>query len=224
MTEGEWLICKNPQDMLVLLRRKASNRKLRLFACACCRRVWHLLTDEPGRRAVEVTERHADGIAPRQELAAAFLEARQGTVARACARGYAGAAAREVARMAGWSIGWFTPTSISGRVATWDAEREALKSNEEAAQAELLRDIFGNPFRPVATDPAWQAATVLALAQAAYDEREMPAGTLDVARLAVLADALEEVGCTGPAILGHLRGPGPHVRGCWVIDLLLGKS
>jgi len=65
---------------------------------------------------------------------------------------------------------------------------------------------------------------VVALAQAAYDERELPAGTLDLARLAVLADALEEAGCTAQTILDHLRGPGPHVRGCWAVDLILGKE
>jgi hypothetical protein len=65
---------------------------------------------------------------------------------------------------------------------------------------------------------------VLALAQATYDGRTLPAGTLEPDRLAVLADALEDAGCTDAAILGHLRGPGPHVRGCWALDLILGKS
>ena len=88
----------------------------------------------------------------------------------------------------------------------------------------LFRDIFGNPFRPVAIFPAWKSQTVVSLAQAAYEQRELPAGTLDVARLAVLADALEDAGCDQADLLGHLRGPGPHVRGCWAVDLLLGKS
>jgi hypothetical protein len=94
-------------------------------------------------------------------------------------------------------------------------------------QCDLLRDIFGNPFRPVTIPPAWLTwndATVVRLAQAAYDERHMPAGTLDHGRLAVLTDALEEAGCTDAEILGHLRGTGPHVRGCWAVDLLLRKE
>jgi len=94
-------------------------------------------------------------------------------------------------------------------------------------QASFLRDIFGNPFRPVTLTPAvlaWNDATVVHLAQAAYEERQMPAGTLDNTRLAVLADALEEAGCTDVDILGHLRGTGPHVRGCWPVDLCLGES
>jgi hypothetical protein len=93
--------------------------------------------------------------------------------------------------------------------------------------ASYLRDIFGNPFRPVAILHAlltWNDALVVRLAQAAYDERQMPEGTLDPTRLAVLADALEEAGCDNADILGHLRGPGPHTRGCWPLDLLLGKS
>jgi hypothetical protein len=96
--------------------------------------------------------------------------------------------------------------------------------SEESAQCVLIRDVFGNPFRGVTLDPAWLTPGVAALAQAAYDQRIMPSGELDITRLAVLADALEDAGCTDVAILEHLRSPGPHVRGCWALDLLLGKS
>jgi hypothetical protein len=88
----------------------------------------------------------------------------------------------------------------------------------------LLRDIIPNPFRPVSVDPGWLSPTVLQFARATYDERRLPGGTLDSSSLVILADALEEAGCTDSAILEHCRGPGPHVRGCWVIDLLLGKE
>ena len=84
--------------------------------------------------------------------------------------------------------------------------------------------MVGNPFRPVTLAPGWQTPEVVALAQAAYDQRELPAGQLDPARLAVLADAVEEAGCADADPLGHLRGPGPHVRGCWAVDLLLGRE
>jgi hypothetical protein len=104
----------------------------------------------------------------------------------------------------------------------------ASRVAEERVQTDILRCIFGNPFRPSPHLPpsvlSWNDATVVRLAQAAYDERDMPAGTLDNGRLAVLADALEEGCCTDADILNHLRGPGPHVRGCWVVDLCLGKS
>jgi hypothetical protein len=104
--------------------------------------------------------------------------------------------------------------------------RAGLASGGEVAS--LLHDILGPlPFRPAALAPAWldwDGGLVRHLAQAAYDNRTMPAGTLDGDRLAVLADALEDAGCTDPDLLGHLRSPGPHVRGCWAVDLLLGKS
>ena len=91
-------------------------------------------------------------------------------------------------------------------------------------QMTLVRCLFGNPFLPVPLDPASRTPAVVSLAQAAYDERILPAGTLDPARLAVLADALEDAGCSDADLLSHLRGSGPHVRGCWVVDLLLGKE
>jgi hypothetical protein len=99
--------------------------------------------------------------------------------------------------------------------AAWEAERRV--------QVDLLHDLFGNPFRPVTLSPAWQTPTILALAQAAYDHRLLPAGHLDRQRLAVLADALEESG-SDVEILGHLGGDGPHWRGCWCVDLLLDRS
>ena len=88
----------------------------------------------------------------------------------------------------------------------------------------LLREILGNPFRTVTVDPAWLTPTVRSLAEAAYDERRLPSGELDLARLAVLSDALEEGGCTSGNILSHLRSPDPHVRGCWALDLVMGKE
>jgi hypothetical protein len=81
----------------------------------------------------------------------------------------------------------------------------------------LIRDIFGNPLHPTAVDPTWLTTNVVALAQAIYDERAFE-------RMPILADALEDAGCTNDVVLAHCRGPGPHARGCWVVDLLLGKE
>jgi hypothetical protein len=97
-------------------------------------------------------------------------------------------------------------------------------SGAESERAALVRDVFGNPFRAASLDPAWLTPDVLSLAQAAYEERTLPAGTLDPARLALLADALEDAGCGDADILSHLRGEGPHVRGCWAVDLCLGRE
>jgi hypothetical protein len=99
---------------------------------------------------------------------------------------------------------------------------------EQAAVAALLRDVFGNPFRPSPPVPpavlAWNNGTAVRLAQAAHDERQLPDGTLDACRLAVLADTLLDAGCEDEELLAHLRSVGPHVRGCWAVDVLLGRS
>src|SRR5262245_18565522 len=87
-----------------------------------------------------------------------------------------------------------------------------------------FRDVAGNPFRPIALNPNWLTPTVINLAAAAYEERVLPSGELDTARLAVLSDALEDAGCEDADLLGHLRSPRPHVRGCWAVDLILGKE
>ncbi|MBY0228973.1 MAG: hypothetical protein K2W96_06825 [Gemmataceae bacterium] len=100
------------------------------------------------------------------------------------------------------------------------AREEAVIAEETAAQCALVRDLLGNPFRPVALDPPREAVP---LARAAYDERLLPSGRLDPLRLSVLADALEESGAAD-AIVAHLRSPGPHVRGCWAVDLVLGQD
>jgi hypothetical protein len=107
------------------------------------------------------------------------------------------------------------------RLAAVQEPQERAAAKERLAQANLLRDIFGNPFRPPFAPLLLD--TVVSLAQAAYDERELPSGHLDPIRLAVLADALEEAGAAAE-LAEHLRGPGPHVRGCHVVDLLLDKE
>jgi hypothetical protein len=111
----------------------------------------------------------------------------------------------------------------------WAVVTVAVTSKEDQAprQMAILRCIFGNPFGSVSISPSvltWNDAIVVRLAQTAYEERYLPEGTLDNVRLAILADALEEAGCTNADILNHCRQPGEHVRGCWVIDLILGKE
>jgi hypothetical protein len=214
MTEAEWLDCLDPEPMLAFVQGKASNRKLRLFACAGCRWVWHLLNYGRSRRAVEVAERYADGKATRNELAAA--------------RTAADAAwdSRDGVNYAAWAA----TCAADPDAAIWNAVRTASAAlmdteyTSRSCQANLLRCLFGNPFRPVTLNPSWQTPTVTSLAHAAYGERILPSGHLDNTRLGVLADALEEAGCTDLSILEHLRSPGPHVRGCHVVDLLTGRK
>jgi hypothetical protein len=190
--------------MLGFLRGKASDRKLRLFACGCCRRNWEQL-GETSHQVVELAERYADGKA----LAAELEAARQGI--RAHHQFASGAVA--------WPPGP-NPVPFARYAALWangHRRRSVSWKAGRAVQAALLRDILGNPFRPVAIDPAWLRPTVVQLAQVLYDSRNF-------ADLPILADALEESGCTSQELLDHLRGPGPHALGCWVLDLVLGKS
>jgi hypothetical protein len=221
MTEAEWLACTDPQKMFEYLQAsgKASDRKLRLFAVANYRLCYgpDLAYSTTAQRAVEVAERFADGLAGREELSQSSRAASDAAwysldavFGHTRASGVEGAAAQVAGESAGAAA-----RAIS--VAKYEANYGELT----AAQAALLRDIFGPlPLRPMAVEPAWLAwdnGTVLKLAAAFYDERAFD-------RTPILADALEEAGCTDQTILEHLRGPGPHVRGCWAVDLLLGKE
>jgi hypothetical protein len=253
MTESEWWSCREPREMLMLLERRgrASDRKLRLFACACCRRAWHLLLDERSRRAVEIAEQWADGLSSQDELVAAYsanealrdglptgwpVILRQEGLASAAAAA-AHAASSEAASLgdANGETSGFHPHYEARAAADRAARALALtgKAGQDllaahATQGRLLSDIFGPlPFRPLPpvdrTWLDWGECIVRRLAEEAYEQRELPAGTLDPTRLAVLADALEDAGC-GDELLAHLRGPGPHLRGCWVIDALTARG
>lgn len=233
MTEAEWLACEDPDLMLGGLRERglASERKQRLFAVACCRRVWHLLTDERSRAAVRMAERHADGRAGLKELARTRVDAVT--------------AADRVARNAGWAAYHAAVQRVSdesidsaylaavesqarsarraaraaggNEAAAWEKARVA----EMRAQADLLRELFGPlPFRDVPVAPSWlrwNEGTVVKLARALYDGRRF-------GELGILADALEEAGCAEPELLAHCRAGGAHVVGCWALDLLLGQD
>lgn len=242
MTEAEWLTCNEPSPMLAFMRRRLSQRKLRLFAVACCRRVWEGVTPY-ARLAVEVAERFADGLADGKERAVARARVGKDANAAGCWNGAMG-------------CGWFAADHSAWKAATGAARDasgarppaawlEALKYRrpsralqrasragwaevdriEGIAQSQFLRDMI--PFHRVDIDAAvlsWNSNTAVRLAQAAYDERFLPDGILDTTLLAILADALEEAGCSDRIILGHLRNRGTHVRGCWVVDLILGKE
>jgi hypothetical protein len=252
MTEAEWLAATDPEPMLAALRAagKASERKVRLWAAACVRRVWPLLTDPRSRQAVEVVEQYADG----RDLSAALRVAhRDAPEASASDRhGPSGTwhfAAYAVRRLARTSSpeGRFADSLAAARSAAaaracgaikglpWGENAwrrsvwEGAAGPETEAHAALARDLFGPClFRQVRIEASWllwNSGTVGRLAAASYEERALSEGTLDAWRLGVLADALEESGCQEQEVLGHLRQQGGvHVRGCWVVDLLLGKG
>jgi hypothetical protein len=223
MTEPEWMKSSRPGKMLIFLRRKASARKLRLFAVACCRLSCTHLTDEWSRRTVEVAEREADGLnspdarglAERDARVAIGLVTPREKVALAGAIGALFADASQAAKTACSWAGQFRlflgyeqrpfPAKKTKVLAEWDREAVAL-----------LRCIFGNPFRPVTIESSWLTPTVLSLGESIYVERAFD-------HLPILADALEDAGCSNQDILDHCRQAGDHVRGCWVLDHLLGK-
>jgi hypothetical protein len=185
--EAEWLACADPTPMLKFLRGNVSDRKLRLFACACCRTIWKSVTDAI-REAVTVWERFADGLATRDELSMATQEV----------------------------------------ISSAERVRVNSQGGNPPVQASLFRCIFGNPFRPSPPLPpavlAWNDRTILRLAEAIYEDRQMPAGTLDPGRLGILADALLDAGCNDEDLIQHCRSDGPHARGCWAVDLILGRQ
>jgi hypothetical protein len=255
MTEDEWNDSTEPQKMIEALRAsgRATERKLRLVAVACCRRVWHLLTDSKWRKAVEVAELYADGLVAERDFRSwGWLRERPvGVVAllyamdaaEATAQYAAGVAAEEAAaggpRAAEWEgafrRAWGRGDDYAAAMAeadaafpdfaAWVAGRDgAARNAEQAAQAALVRCICGpvlfRPLPPVAPAVlAWNGGTVGRLAAGVYEERDFTQE-----RIGVLADAAEEAGLADAELLAHLRSPGPHARGCWPVDLLLGRE
>jgi hypothetical protein len=262
MTESEWLGEVDPWDMqawyspwimLKFLREckrvrcKVTDRKLRLFACACCYRMWDLIEDERCREAVRVTERFQDGAATKKAFKAAAIRAYEPYTEAIQVPEVERDWGAQVAAHVTQAVHFLTRMDMdvthvvgitSGVIA--HAERAEMglpppsvywrglapplpspRGDEEIRwQCAALRDIF-TPFRkPPAVDPAWlrwNDSTVPKLAQAIYEERRF-------GDLPILADALEEAGCTDAGILDHFRRPGEHVRGCWALDLILGKE
>jgi hypothetical protein len=259
MDADQWRVCADPQRMLRFLLAtdapriqdvdafpgcRASDRQLRLFACACFGRLRHRLTHCLAWSVIEVAERYADGQATAAELRP--MDARRGRVMAVlegpwrAARGAARTAletthaALALAGVAAWAeapkAAWYASSNAYHAAADlakpgsdpYDPAREDAKAGEKRAQADLLRCIVGpDPTAPGTTLLASPPPRVAALAQGVYATRDLPGGPLDPAGLGVLADAAEEAGCLAPEAVGHLRQPGPHVRGCHALDAAL---
>lgn len=220
MFEERWISCEEPEMMLRYMLGKTGDRKFRLFACACVRRIWPLLQDERSQAAVQAAEEYADRPLGHTWLARVRAGAREaGRWLDAANRGeadehrammWAARAAESTVQDTGWDV-------------ACNAAQAALRacngsaSQERRVQCQLIRDAFGNPFRPLALNPAWlrwQDGCVRMMARAIYEERrfeEMP----------ILADALEEAGCDDEEILWHCRVEEHHARGCWLLDAIL---
>lgn len=251
MTEAEWLAADDPQPLLASERGNISDRKLQLFACACCRRLIGLFPNAVMRHAIEVGELDADQLASGEDLTrleaevASWLNSRhtqhsfnenthaelsalrtaqsltrrdpmdRATLAKYTSRDAANAV--HIAANDRRAIREAPATEmIKVARATWQAAQKAYAA-ELRAQAALLRDIVGNPFRQATFDEGWQRPEVVIFADIIYEKYEF-------GRMVELGDLLADIGCTEPAILAHCRGMDEHVRGCWVLDKLLGKS
>lgn len=248
MTEADWLAGVHPQIMLAWLldgsseetvgrsygrHLLATDRKLRLFVCACVRSMWDHIPDWRSRRAVKVAEQFADGEVTHSETFKAYEEARV---------------------VYGWHASFAASTLATSAVGLADEfVRRAGTGKGALVASAILRDIIGNPWRPVALDRPcercngtgsltsrsgvagaasntcfaceagrvstgeWLTPAVLSIAQECYDTR-------DFRSLPIAADALTDAGCDNEDLLEHLRSPGPHARGCWAVDLILGNS
>jgi hypothetical protein len=258
MTEDEWNTSQEPLPLLLWLhqREKLTDRKARLFAAACCRRITHLvLKAKSAYRAVIIAELMAEGETVPEELPDfadrlwttgfdlidGYKQERRNRMIYHASKA-ALYAMRRVDSIGVCPLEWQegvpdvlgASSEAAWAAAHWqrkhnaDAVKQQAYRRELTAQVSLVHDIFGNPFHsPPRIDSgvlAWNNGTVERLAEASYLERDSATGNLDNTRLAIMADALEEGGIVNAAILGHLRGPGPHVRGCHVVDLLLGKG
>jgi hypothetical protein len=220
MTEAEWIASQDAPAMLRFLnrpemrRRVRLARKLRLFAVASCRVALHLLPDPRTEAAVDAAEHLADEQTALKDL----VQVRE--TAEAVARERIGHEPGDmtwwVARMASHTL------SRHAQDAAWESlypsSLSVFGGLQPTAQAVIARDLFGPlPFRPVTLDPTWRTSTAVALASQMYDGRDFSA-------MLILADALQDAGCTSEDVLAHCRGYETHVRGCWVVDLVLGKE
>jgi hypothetical protein len=214
MNEDQWLASKNAESMLGFLQQngKTTDRQLRLFAVACCRWLDGYYQEHFNRRLLDDPDREATVQAIEDGADALLGEVGMGLAAYK---------APDVSRLtldyvmirdAAMQDAWQAAKQVAFRVPrlTWGQGKDVPG---DRAAAQIVREIFGNPFRGVQAAPVWRTAEVVTLAQDIYRGH-------DFARMPELAAALERAGCSDASILAHLRSEGPHYRGCWVLDLL----
>jgi hypothetical protein len=226
MTEAEWLAwATDPELLLKLLPTvgAVSNRKLRLFAVACCRRAMTATNVRPRTEPfVDVAERFADGEATITDLQTVGCSPAGADRRTNSALHHACMNAAEVepgivmADCAALNAAWGA-TQVGTFMPDDNGISEGRLVREQAVQCSILRDIFGNPFHPISFSPQWRTDTTVMLTGQMYESRDFSA-------MPILADALQDAGCDNDDILNHCRQPGEHVRGCWLVDLVLCKE
>ena len=225
MTQSKWLKASDPQPMLEFLGERASDRKLRLFACACCRRSWHIAKMPRLQQALALLEAFIEGAAKDSDrgrahkLGGQVLESRASDGQQCLGAEVWKAAKKNFKRdeYEFYNIGESAAAALGYEAGEPYAVFLAAKKAERKEQAWLVREMFGNPFRPATFSPSWRTDTAMSLARVMYESR-------DFSPMPILADALQDAGCDSEDILDHCRDPKQvHVRGCWVVDLVLGK-
>jgi hypothetical protein len=213
MTEEVWWSCDNPEIMLESVRPRASKRKLRLFAAACFRRLARLLPDDRQQQAINLLED-----APGEDVFPRGAVQRLRLALPSSLESFGGKCSdTDDPYFVGLMLYREFVSSSAAHHATVATRGLADCVGERQAQCRLLRCILGPlPFRTISVSPAMRTATVIALAQTVYQDKAFE-------QLPILADAMETTGCGESEIVNHLRQPGPHVRGCWAVDLILGK-
>ena len=233
MTEAEWLTTKLPLYMLREYPGEWDKRKSRLFCCACLQRGWPFLQDKRTRRFIELAENNPED--SRGELASEYKAVRAlflrgnpesyfthhpdfwvfnaflDNTLPECLMYFVSQIAQRVAE------GVAQSRYVEHGSSVWRKTFDEAEAAEKARQAELIREVFGNPFRPLKVDPSWLTSDVVALARGIYEEKAFD-------RMPILADALQDAGCDNVNVLDHCREAREHVRGCWVVDLVLGKE
>jgi len=222
-TEADWLTATKLDALLTFLQPRVTRRKPLLLGVAGCRRIWHLVSDVRLQKLIEVAEQFADEEATKKDLrraAKAVSDPHGGEWNGACYSAVTALADFVDAHPMGPAniVTKYAPLALCKQDESIlsDGSRAIIEA-EKSALAALTRDIFGNPFRPAAVDPSWLTSDVVALAEGIYQDKAFD-------RMPILADALQDAGCDNDDVLNHCRSEGPHVRGCWVVDLLTGRT
>ena len=234
MTEVEWLASTDPHSLFEYVRLTASERKRWLSVVACASRIPRTISCPEIEEAVELITRLAEGrgevrdahafyvamMARASEfspLALTDVEKAQAELAAAILGDTNSWRVWMLAYVVGMTAGTLFDEEGKKLLSVWTPELSIAVEKEHSAASEFLRDIFGNPFRPTSIDPSWRTSTVVALARGMYESR-------DFSPMTILSDALQDAGCDNEDILNHCRGEGPHVRGCWIVDMILAKE
>jgi hypothetical protein len=224
MTEKEWLSAKEASALALHLRASKHPRKARLYGVACCRQAMQLAPEPRLLPLLDAAERFAEGELTWDDLKP--LRRVLATIRKGLGEPFgpdeaAICVVKAVDRATNKPAAVAVSADEEARNAAAALARPKWVTGSKRAEKQHIafaHDIFGNPFRPVAFDSAWRTDTVLSLARVMYETR-------DFAAMPILADALQDVGCEHAAVLDHCRDPqAAHVRGCWVVDLVLGKS